>query len=171
MGHAGQIQTDRESFPGSEFGHGAGTALVFLAGALYCALPLDQIIETMRPLPVQPLAGTGSTVLGICVMRGTPTPVVDVAGVLGGHTATVCRFVAVRTDRGPVALATGKVFGIQPVDTTVATGRQASLLSEAPTGLIAGVGTFRGEPLLVLRDLGVLSDEIWAATAARVAES
>ena len=60
------------------------SALVFRAGPLLCALRLDEVIETMRPLDVQPLAGTPAFVLGISVLRGVPTPVIDVARLLSG---------------------------------------------------------------------------------------
>lgn len=72
-------------------------SLVFRAGALLCALRLDDVIETMRPLETHPLAGTPAFVRGISVLRGVPTPVIDVARLLGGTPAEVQRYVAVRT--------------------------------------------------------------------------
>src|ERR1700761_6326777 len=83
-------------------------SLVFRAGALLCALHLDEVIETMRPLAVRPLAGTPAFVRGVTIMRGVPTPVIDVARLLGGEQADVARFVAVRSERGPVAFAAGQ---------------------------------------------------------------
>ena len=141
----------------------AGTALVFRAGPAYCALPLGEVIETMRPLPVRPLAGTADLVRGVCVMRGTAAPVIDVARLLGGDEADVSRFIAVRTDRGPIAFATGEVLGIRPVGGAAEAHRHP--LGGAPMRLVAGVCTFRGVPMLVWRDMSVLSGEIWAATA------
>jgi purine-binding chemotaxis protein CheW len=157
----GQTLTDPDGTLGV-----AGTALIFRAGPLYCALPLGEVIETMRPLPVQPLAGTGSIVRGVCVMRGASTPVIDVAQLLGGHAASASRFIAVRTDRGPVALATGDVLGIRTVEDAGAARQRASALGGAAMRMVSAVGTFHGEPLLVLQSMGVLADEIWAAAAA-----
>lgn len=137
-------------------------ALVFRAGALLCALPLEEVIETMRPLPVQPIAGTRPFVLGISVMRGVATPVVDVARLLGGRPATVSRFVSVRTGRSPAAFATGEVLGIRPVGDTHGGRANAALLGGAPVRLVAAVGTFGGGPLLVLQSTRLLADEIWA---------
>src|SRR3954447_12598170 len=95
---------------------GAGVAaLVFRAGPLLCALSLDEVIETMRPLETRPLAGTPSFVRGISVLRGVPTPVLDVSRLLGGGPGEIDRFVAVRTERGAVALATGPILGIRAV--------------------------------------------------------
>src|SRR4051812_18892067 len=88
-------------------------ALVFRAGALLCALRLDEVIETMRPLAVRPLAGSPPYVLGVTIMRGRPAPVIDVNRLVGGEQTAVERFLAVRTERGPVAFATGAVLGIR----------------------------------------------------------
>lgn len=165
MGQAGQIASIAGgSVEGSD---GAlATALVFRAGPLFCAMPLDEVIETMRPLAVQSVAGTPPFVRGLCIMRGAPTPVVDVARLLLGDTAcAVQRFVAVGTDRGPVAFATGEVLGIRSVGDTGATRQHAELLGGAPMRLVAAVGTFDSAPLLVLQSMRILADEIWAAAA------
>lgn len=144
-----------------------GTSLVFRAGSLLCALRLDDVIETMRPLPTRPLAGTPAFVRGICVMRGVPTPVVDLARLLAGEPAEACRFVAVRTERGPVAFATGPVLGIRTVVPGEATGPQAALLSTtgASGPLVAGIATSGAEPLLLLQSMRVVPDEVWARAA------
>ena len=42
----------------------AVTSLVFRAGTLLCALRLDEVIETMRPLETRPLAGTPGFIRG-----------------------------------------------------------------------------------------------------------
>ena len=144
-----------------------GTSLVFRAGSLLCALRLDDVLETMRPLPTRPLAGTPAFVSGICVMRGVPTPVVDVARLLGGEQAEVSRYVAVRTERGPVAFATGQVLGIRTVvGGDVATGHTALLSGAgASSPLVAGIATIGAEPLLLLQSMRVLPDEVWAQAA------
>src|SRR5690242_14990318 len=86
---------------------GAGVvSLVFRAGPLLCALRLDEVIETMRPLETRTLAGTPAFVRGITVLRGVPTPVIDVSRLLGGGSGEAERYLAVRTERGAVALAT-----------------------------------------------------------------
>jgi purine-binding chemotaxis protein CheW len=141
-------------------------SVVFRAGSLLCALRLDEIIETMRPLATRPLAGAPPFVRGICVMRGVPTPVIDVARLLGGEQAAITRFLAVHTERGPVAFATGEVAGIRPtsVDEPGAAGH-TGLLTGASSRLVAGVSTIDAEPLLLLRSLRVVPDDVWAAAA------
>lgn len=139
-------------------------SLVFRAGQLLCALRLEDVIETMRPLAVQPLAGTPAYVSGIAIMRGLPAPVIDVARLLGGHDAQATRFVAVRTDRGPIALATGNVLGIRP--TLSDTDQQnAPLLGAAPARMVAAVGTVDTEPIFQLHSMRLVPDEVWAAAA------
>lgn len=143
-------------------------ALVFRAGSLLCALRLDEVVETLRPLETRPLAGTPAFVRGIAVLRGVPTPVIDVSRLLGGGQTEVDRFVAVRTERGAVALATGPVLGIRDVDANAAGGHPA-LLGARSSRLVAGVGTVGAEPLLLLQSMRTVPDEVWEAAAAAVA--
>jgi purine-binding chemotaxis protein CheW len=142
----------------------AVTALVFRAGALLCALPLDEVIETMRPLETRPLAGTPGYVHGISVLRGVPTPVIDVARLLTGVAGEIERYVAVRTERGPVALATGTVLGIRATDAGPAEAHPALL--GGSHRLVAGVGTLGSEPLLLLQNMRAVPDDVWEAAAA-----
>ncbi len=141
------------------------TALVFRAGPLLCALRLDEVVETMRPRETLPLAGTPAFVRGISVLRGVPTPVIDVSRLLGGGPAEPERFVTVHTERGAVALATGELLGIHAVDTDAAGGHPA-LLGGASSRLVAGVGSVEDEPLLLLQSMRTVPDEVWEAAAA-----
>jgi purine-binding chemotaxis protein CheW len=140
------------------------TSLVFRAGSLLCALRLDEVIETMRPLETRPLAGTPAFVSGISVLRGVPTPVIDVARLLGGVATEFDRYIAVRTERGPVALATGPIIGVQPIEAEPAGGHPALL--GANSRFVAGVGTVGAEPLLLLQSMRTVPDEVWELAAA-----
>lgn len=166
MGQLGQTTSPAEGAAGA-------LALVFRAGSLLCALRLDEVIETLRPLAVRPLAGTPPFVRGVTIMRGVPAPVIDVARLLGGEQAEVVRFVAVRAERGPLAFATGPVLGIRPADAgsqvRPATGTglagTTGLIGGASAALVAGVGTLDAEPLLMLQSMRVVPDEVWTAAA------
>ena len=147
---------------------GAGVvALIFRAGPLLCALDLDEIVETMRPLETRALAGTPSFVRGITVLRGVPTPVIDVSRLLGGAATTEQpdRYLAVRSERGAVALATGEILGIRTVEAEP-TGGHPALLGGRSTRLVAGVGILGTEPLLLLQSMRAVPDEVWEAAAA-----
>ena len=84
---------------------------------------------------------------------------------LGGTPAEVHRYVAVRTERGAVAFATGPVVGIRTVDEADSGGHPA-LLAGGSTRLVAGVGTAGAEPLLLLQSMRAIPDEVWEAAAA-----
>ena len=58
---------------------GSDHVLVCRVGERRCALPLDAVIETMRPLPIHPVTGVTEAVLGVCIIRGLATPVLDLA--------------------------------------------------------------------------------------------
>jgi purine-binding chemotaxis protein CheW len=141
------------------------TSLVFRAGSLLCALRLDDVVEIMRPLVTRPLAGTPSFVSGVTIMRGVPVPVVDVACLLAGERVEPERYVAVRTERGPVAFATGPVLGIRATTAGGEATRHTALLGGAAGTLVAGVGTLDGEPLLLLQSMRVVPDDVWVAAA------
>jgi purine-binding chemotaxis protein CheW len=159
MGQAGHIATSAEADTAG------AVSLVFRAGPLLCALNLDEVIEIMRPLATRPLAGTPGYVAGVTIMRGVPAPVVDVACLLAGERPEPERFVAVRTERGPVAFATGAVLGIRPAVADGPAARHTGLLGGAVRTLVTGVGTLDGEPLLVLQSMRVVPDDVWAAAA------
>jgi purine-binding chemotaxis protein CheW len=139
-------------------------ALIFRAGPLFCALPLDEVIETMRPLPTRPLAGTPPYVRGLTILRGEPSPVIDVTRLLTGTTSEIDRYVAVRAGRGPVSCATGPVLGVQVVHATPPDG-PSTLFTGASRSLVAAVGTVGTEPLVVLRSIRTVPDEVWEAAA------
>ncbi|WP_436530416.1 chemotaxis protein CheW [Actinoplanes sp. HUAS TT8] len=144
---------------------GAGVvALVFRAGPLFCALPLAEVIESMRPLPTRPLAGTPHYVRGLTILRGEPSPVIDVTRLLTGVTSEVDRYIAVRAGRGPVACATGPVLGVQDVHAMPPDG-PSTMFTGASRSLVAAVGRFGTEPLLVLRSIRTVPDEVWEAAA------
>jgi purine-binding chemotaxis protein CheW len=85
--------------------------LVVRAQAYLCALPLHVVIETMRPLPIEPLAGVPPFVRGMSIIRGEPTPVIDLALLLGAMRELPWRFVTIRSAGKQVALSVGAVAG------------------------------------------------------------
>jgi purine-binding chemotaxis protein CheW len=139
-------------------------SLIFWAGSVLCAQRLDEVIETMRPLAVRPLAGTPAYVRGVTIMRGVPTPVVDVARLVGGEPAGISRFVAVRTESGPVAFATGPILGIRTAVPDEAAAHPV-LFGGASSQFITGVGAIDAEPVLLLRSMRIVLDEVSAGAA------
>ena len=55
----------------------AGASLVCRVATRICALPVGVVIETLRPLPLEPIAGAPAFVTGPAIIRGEPVPVVE----------------------------------------------------------------------------------------------
>ena len=122
-------------------------ALVLKAGSSVCALPLSDVVETMRPLPATALAEVPAFVLGAAMIRGAPTPVVDLAALLGGSAINPRRYVTVRCGQRQTALAVDAVVGIHTLDAVHA--ELPPLLGSSE--LIDHLATLDRELLLVLR--------------------
>jgi purine-binding chemotaxis protein CheW len=89
--------------------------LLCQAGAHQFALPVPQVIETMRMLPIESLAGAPPMVRGLSVIRGAPTPVVDSALMFDDQPADCERLVTVRTGDRTIAFATESVLGVRTI--------------------------------------------------------
>ncbi|HMN85427.1 MAG TPA: chemotaxis protein CheW [Bauldia sp.] len=128
---------------------GSGRSLVCRLPATLCALPIEAVVETLRPLPVERVAGAPDFVLGLSVIRGEPTAVVDLSLLLSGHGGTPRRFVVVRAGERRVAIAVDDVDGIRRLDRD----RLATLpplLREAAADRIALVGSLDADLLVTL---------------------
>src|SRR6516164_1883705 len=89
-------------------------ALIVGVGARVCAVPLANVIETMRPLPIEMISDAPPFVRGVSIIRGIPTPVVDLGAVLGtGNQYAAERLVTVRSGDKQVALLVDTVLGIR----------------------------------------------------------
>lgn len=136
------------------------------AGALLCGLPIDCVVETMRPLPVWPISGASASVLGVAIVRGDPVPVVDLAAFLGRPTATSeppARFVTVRAGGRAAALAVSTVVGVAELDPTEA--QRLPLVADACAGALEALRTRDDDLLLVLGAARLFPAEAHAALA------
>jgi purine-binding chemotaxis protein CheW len=128
-----------------------------------CAVPLEHVSETMRPLPVEPLAGMPLFVLGLSVVRGTPMPVIDAARMLGeADTSCPARFVSLRIGARGAVLAVDSVLGVRAVagDSVAAL---PPLLVDASTEVVEAVGMLDSHLLLVLRSGRIVPASVWLA--------
>jgi purine-binding chemotaxis protein CheW len=136
-------------------------ALLCRAGDIICALPFEHVDETMRPLPVEPLAAAPSFVSGLSVIRGATVPVVSLGVLLSGAAALPTRFVTIKTGPRYVALAVDAVVGVR---TFSAAGEQLPpLLQHVHADVIAAVGTLDSALMIVLRTARLVPDQVWAA--------
>lgn len=129
------------------------------SGRRVCAVPLEHVMEVMRPLPVEPLAGAPAFVAGLAVIRGQATPVLDLDALLGGNSAAIPaasgRFVTLRVANRPIALRVDAVLAIQPL----AADRLAALppLWQGPhPPAVTALGTLDRELLIVLETARLL---------------
>lgn len=82
-----------------------------------CALPLEHVIEVMRPLPVRSVDAAPPFVLGLAVVRGQALPVIDAGRLLTGQASRPTRFVTLRVGERRVVLAVTEVIGTRLVPT------------------------------------------------------
>lgn len=142
---------------------GSERALIVGFGDRICALPLSLVIETMRPVQVDPVAGAPSFVSGVAVIRGIPTPVVDLGAILGAPDQLTARFVTVHAGHRQVALSLSAVLGVRNLDTFNVTRDLPPLLRGAAKDAVEMIGSLDGELLMVLRAGWELPDEVWLA--------
>src|SRR6185295_1225682 len=84
----------------------SGLLLLIQARTRICALPLDHVTETLRPLPIQPVPVAPPFILGLSVIRGEPVPVVDLGRLMGfPEEPRIRRLVSVRVGSRRAALA------------------------------------------------------------------
>lgn len=131
------------------------------SGTAVVAIPLADVKETMRPLPFKPLAGLPVQIQGLSVIRGVPTPVLNLRRLLGHDDARAPRrLVLVDAGGRPLALAVDEVLGVRTLDAGV---------TQALPPLLAGgeafaeLGELDSALLLLLRSTKLLSEEAWAA--------
>lgn len=121
-------------------GDGPSFVLVCRARSRLCALDVAEIVETMRPLPCEPWLGMPSFVLGVSLIRGVPTPVVDAGALFGGGSPPAfTRFVTLRVADRRVALAVEEVIGIRAVGRAPLT-ETPPLLREASGQVVTSLG-------------------------------
>ena len=139
---------------------------VVMVGARACAFPLHHVAETMRPLPVKPVAGTPGFVRGVSVIRGTPTPVVDLKALLENSESSESygRFVALKLDNRRVVIGVDSVVGLRNLD-SAQLGELPPLLRDVTADFIESFGTRDAQLLLVLRAARIVPDEVWTTIA------
>jgi purine-binding chemotaxis protein CheW len=138
----------------------SGPALLFATGPYRCALPLREVVETMRPLPIEPLPDASEFVRGAAVIRGEVLPVVD-TGVLLGVVCRPGRFVIARAGRRQVALAVDRVEDIRDAG-GARWDNLPPLLTSVQADLVTRIGLLDSGLLLLLGAARIVPDQVWA---------
>lgn len=134
--------------------------LILRVGSHLCAVPLGQVIETMRVLPIKPVAGAPPYVCGLCIIRGEPVPVVDAAVLIACRASQATRLVTIRTGARTVALAADAVLGICSVETGELK-ELPPLMRGAAAETIAGIAVLDAELLLFLRTARIFTQDLF----------
>ena len=141
--------------------------LVVTVGGLACAIPLHHVAETMRPLSIEPVAGTPGFVRGVSVIRGAPTPVVDLKALLenGENSAAYGRFVIMKVGERRVAIGVDGVVGLRNLD-SAQMAELSPMLRDVAADLIEAIGTRDAQLLVVLRAARIVPDAVWTTLTA-----
>lgn len=144
-------------------GHTA--VLLVRVRAWVCALSADFVLETMRPLPIEPVRGAPPFVLGMAIVRGEVTPVVALGLLLGAaERTTPGRFVLVRVGERRAALAVDEVLGVERLAPQTLDA-SPGLLSEVLPRDVTRIGVLDRSILVMLEGGRLLSEDTWQALA------
>lgn len=140
--------------------------LLVRARSWTCALPIRDVVETMRALPVRAVVGAPPFVRGLAMIRGALLPVVILGALLGDEKPERGRrFVTVRVGEGrQAALEVSEVLGARHID-IAALDAMPPLLAEAMPDLVERLGSLDGQLLAVLRAASLLSEGLSAELA------
>jgi purine-binding chemotaxis protein CheW len=147
-------------------------------GSRIGALALNDVRETMRPLPIEPLPGMPPFVLGVAIVRGFPAPVVDAARLLKPLESPPlpmipppsARFVSLKLGERTAVLAVDAVLDIRPL----AAGTPADLpplLRETGAEQLAVIGALDSQLLFVLEAARLVPESAWSALKASEASA
>jgi purine-binding chemotaxis protein CheW len=141
------------------------SVLLVRVHATVCSLPISEVIETMRPLPVTSLSDVPPFVRGLALIRGVPTPVIELGALFqsGQHTAAG-RFVLVRCGERTVALSVQSVIGVVELDASLDHSNAVNLpplLKNARTDVIEAIRELDAEFLVMLNTARLVPESLW----------
>jgi purine-binding chemotaxis protein CheW len=130
--------------------------LLCRVGSHRFALPMSHVIENMRMLPIESVAGAPPLVRGLCIIRGAPVPVVDATLLFENQSGRCERLVTVRTGNRTIAFAAEEVLGVQAIP--------AQALEQLPplfrnVESIAAIAALDEELVFFLHTARVISDD------------
>ena len=142
--------------------------LLFRSRTRVGALALADVREVMRPLPVEQVAGAPALVMGVAVVRGIPSPVIDAAhlladpGDLRADRTPPTRFISLRLGARGLCLAVDAVLDVRPLPQEKL-HRTPPLLDASESGTLALLGTVDQELLAVLNTARLVPEAVWSA--------
>ena len=139
----------------------AASFLVCRSNNCLCALPLMSVVETMRPLAIEPLAAMPPFVLGVSVIRGAPVPIVDTAKLLGSTAPSrPQRIVTLKIGERLVGLAVDSVLGVRAI-ALASLKHVPPLLHQVGDDTVSTITRLDAELLLVLKSSRIVPESVW----------
>ena len=130
-------------------------------GTCVCALPIGHVVETMRALPLEPMANAPKFVAGLSIIRGVPVPVVDLSVVLGLSAGAATSLITLRMNGRIVAVRVDRVLGVRQIEEGAST-KLPPLLEGASAEHVASIGTLDAHLLVILEASALFPNEVQA---------
>ncbi len=138
-------------------------ALLVRSGVRICALPIERVVETLRPLAIEPLTDLPAIVRGVAVVRGQPVPVVELERFLSGTSSErVRRWVVLRLGTRRLVLTVDDVVAVAEIGGD----RPGPLLASACGAAVESLAAVDRELLLFLDASRVVPEGAWRVLAA-----
>jgi purine-binding chemotaxis protein CheW len=128
-----------------------------------CALPLENVIETMRPLAIEEVAGAPEFLRGVSLIRGIATPVIDLDAMLGRANPGAGRIVTMNCRGRQIGLLVEGVMDVRDLGMIAAEREFPALLRSASRECVAKMDCLDGELLVILRKGWRVPEEVWEA--------
>lgn len=145
--------------------------LLCRVGSVVCGLRVENVVETLRPLPIESINGAPAFVAGVSVIRGAPVPVVDLPKMLGGGDALrTGRFVVVKLGARRIALWVAQVIGLRTLEPG-SLEALPPLLDASRSEFIGALGSLDAQLLVVLESARILPESAWAMLGVGGAEA
>ena len=138
------------------------SVLVAWAGGRRCAFRLAELVETLRPLPVQAIPRLPAYLSGLARIRGQALPVIDLGPLLGAAGIEPARFLVVRAGARRLALAVDAVEGLRELEQD----RFAALpvlLRAAQATAIDGLADLDDDLMWLLGCARLIDEPVWRA--------
>jgi purine-binding chemotaxis protein CheW len=154
-------EADQDCVVAPQAESGADLRLLCRSGKHLYAIPLESVVEVMRILPIERLAGAPPYVRGLSIIRGAPVPVVDIGLLIGNQATQSGRLVTLRAADRIVAIQVETVLGSRAFAGD--TFRQLPpLLRDVATETVTAIGSLDAELLLALHSARLVSNSVFA---------
>lgn len=139
------------------------SSLVVRAGQIFCAIPIADVVETMRATAVAALPGTPSYIAGVSIVRGEPVPVVDLAALLAPGEKACARpcFVLVRIATRTAVVCADAVSGVRRLESATLS-ELPPILRCADSQMVAALGRLDQALLVMLDACRIVPREVFA---------